>query len=118
MILEIAAFVFVAFIAFAVGYFYSIHSLRKLLSDDEEYEEYDGEYDNGELAINPNKRSESHMAINIEWSDGYFFVYDKDTGKFMAHGKTRDEMEEALTDRFPDVLFAASEENLREVGFI
>lgn len=116
MILEIAAFVFVAFIAFAIGYFYSLYSLRKLLADEE-----DGEYDETvyiDDETGEELNAKSHMSINIEQSDGYFFVYDKDTGKFMAHGKTRDEMEEALTDRFPDVLFAASEENLKEVGFI
>jgi len=55
--------------------------------------------------------------INIEKHDGTLFVYSSEDGSFMAQGKNRDELENNLKERYPDVVFGASNANLEKVGF-
>jgi len=57
------------------------------------------------------------IPITIEYVDDKFYVYQQDGGVFMAQGKTRHELEENLTKRYPGKKFAANTNNLREVGF-
>ena len=57
------------------------------------------------------------IRISIEKVDSTFFVYNLDDNSFMAQGKTRKELEEALKTRYPGVVFACPEANLKEVGF-
>jgi hypothetical protein len=57
------------------------------------------------------------IKISIEKVDSTFFVYNLEDNSFMAQGNTRNELEEALKSRFPGVVFACPEANLKEVGF-
>lgn len=57
------------------------------------------------------------IRISIEKVDSTFFVYNLDDKSFMAQGATRNELEEALKTRFPGIVFACAEANLKEVGF-
>jgi hypothetical protein len=58
------------------------------------------------------------MQIKIEKYNDTLFVYELATDKFLAQGKTRDELEDNLTEMFPGKKFGATNENLREVGFL
>lgn len=57
------------------------------------------------------------IRISIEKVDSTFFVYNLEDNSFMAQGNTRKELESALKARFPGVVFACPEANLKEVGF-
>lgn len=55
--------------------------------------------------------------ISIEKQNGVFYVYGKETNDFMGQGTTRKELETVLAERYPDKRFAATKQNLAEVGF-
>lgn len=55
--------------------------------------------------------------IKIELHSGQYYVFNKDTDEFMAQAATRKELEDALAKRYPEKRFAATPENLKEVGF-
>lgn len=55
--------------------------------------------------------------IKIEQHSGVYYVFNKETDEFMAQAPTRKELEDALAKRYPDKRFAATPENLKEVGF-
>lgn len=60
--------------------------------------------------------AESMIPITIEKVDGVFYVYNGEDQTFMAQGKTRRDLEDALDKRYPGKKFAALPSNLREVG--
>ena len=60
--------------------------------------------------------NENVIHINIEKHDGMIYIYDKETKNFMAQGKTRDEVESVLAEKFPGKKFASSTEELK-AGF-
>ena len=67
---------------------------------------------------NPDSDEKSELIhINIEKHDGTLFVYSSEDGSFMAQGKTRDELENNLRERYPNFVFGASNANLEKVGF-
>ena len=110
--MDISSIVWVV-IAFIVGYFVGVNATFNAIENDPsildelEYQEYEEEIDNIK-----------QISIYIEEDNGHLFVYESGTNKFMAHGKTRQEMEDVLTARFPNTIFAATEENLLQVRFI
>lgn len=55
--------------------------------------------------------------IRIEVVKDVFYIYDLETNEFLAQGENRMILEKNLADRFPDTFFAATQENLKEVGF-
>lgn len=58
-----------------------------------------------------------HTHVRIEKRDGQLFVYDSSSDEFLAQGSTHKEVEELLFNRFPDVYFTASKDNIQEVGY-
>jgi hypothetical protein len=60
---------------------------------------------------------ENVIPIYIETSEDGLFVYNRDTNKYMAHGKTPIEVIEMLKSKFPDTIFGTLPDNLEEVGF-
>ena len=62
--------------------------------------------------------ADKHIQITIERHNDMFFVYDVNDKKFMAQGETRKQLERNLEERFPGKKFAASHENLKEMGFV
>lgn len=58
------------------------------------------------------------IQIKIEQHAGMFYVYDKQDNSFMAQGSTKEELENALSYRYPGKRFAAAEEELEKAGFI
>jgi hypothetical protein len=55
------------------------------------------------------------VRIRMERVDGMIYIYNMETNEFMAQGETRNVVERNLKKRFPDTVFAATDENLREV---
>jgi len=55
------------------------------------------------------------IRIRIEHVNSMLYIYNMETNEFMAQGKTRQQLEKNLSDRFPDTKFAATAENLKEV---
>jgi hypothetical protein len=55
------------------------------------------------------------MNIRVEDHDGQFFVYAKDDGSYLAHGKTKTVLENILHEKFPGKLFNASPEDLEKL---
>jgi hypothetical protein len=56
------------------------------------------------------------IQINIEKHGDMVYVYNRETKQFMAQGKTREELEEILLQKFPGKRFAAPESELQS-GF-
>lgn len=56
-----------------------------------------------------------YVRIRIERNNGMIFIYNMETDEFMAQGETRNVVERNLQQRFPDTVFAATNENLKEV---
>ena len=57
-----------------------------------------------------------HIPIKFTKDGDSFFVYNELTDEFLGQGKTRQEIQELLSTRFPGVYFTAGRDNLREVG--
>jgi len=55
------------------------------------------------------------VRIRIERTNNMLYIYNMETNEFMAQGETRNVVERNLKKRFPDTVFAATDENLREV---
>ena len=60
----------------------------------------------------------SIIKITIEQHDGVYYVYDMEDSSFMAQGVTRKDLEVDLANKFPGKTFAATKENLAEIGFV
>lgn len=56
---------------------------------------------------------EPRIHISVEKNNGVFYVYDKDNNTFMGQGKTRSELEDNLSKRFPNKRFMADKESLK-----
>jgi seryl-tRNA synthetase len=59
----------------------------------------------------------SVIKITIEHHNGVYYVYDMENSSFMAQGTTRKDLEADLAKKFPGKSFAATKENLAEMGF-
>lgn len=59
---------------------------------------------------------EDVIQITIEKHNDMIYVYEKQTNQFMAQGKTKEEIEKILIDKFPGKRFAAPQSEL-ETGF-
>ena len=58
-----------------------------------------------------------YLPIKIEKVQHGYFVYSIPDNTFMAQGTNRKELEENLDKRYPGKKFAATPDNLKEVGF-
>ena len=88
-----------------------------VLKHHDEFVEEDELFDNSKQV---NETIDTKIMIHIEHSDvdGYFFVYEQDTKRFMAHGKTWQEVEVRLKERYPGSTFGINEEHAKEIGMI
>jgi hypothetical protein len=50
--------------------------------------------------------------IDIELKDSMIYIYNKETSMYLAHGATKDIVEDMLVEKFPGKKFAASTEDL------
>jgi dTDP-4-amino-4,6-dideoxygalactose transaminase len=58
-----------------------------------------------------------YLPIKIEKVEHGYFVYSIPDNTFMAQGATRQELEQNLDKRYPGKRFAATPDNLKEIGF-
>jgi hypothetical protein len=63
------------------------------------------------------EEEQDRIHIVFEKHEGLIFCYDKTTSRFMAQGSSVEEIQQTLSELFPGKRFAASEQDLREVGF-
>jgi predicted transcriptional regulator YdeE len=75
------------------------------------------DYIMSKLEENLEQIAEDLIQIKIERHSGQYYVFDKETDEFMAQATTREELEDSLAKRYPEKRFAATPENLKEVGF-
>ena len=59
------------------------------------------------------------ITVNIEKHNNMFYLFNKETDEFVIQGKTKEEILENLKKRFGnvDMVFHATSENIKEVGF-
>lgn len=57
----------------------------------------------------------STINIKVEDHNGEFFIYRKDDGSYLAHGKNMNTLEDILNDKFPGKMFNASPEDLKKL---
>ena len=64
------------------------------------------------------EETKDKIYVTIEKHNDVIYVYDKINSTFMAQGKSKEEVEDVLSKRYPGKKFAASEEELAKAGFI
>jgi hypothetical protein len=65
-----------------------------------------------------NESEEEFEQIVIDKHNDIFFVYSRVDNTFMAQGKSIKELENNLASRYPGKRFGATNDNLKEVGFL
>jgi hypothetical protein len=63
------------------------------------------------------EEGEELIPIIIEKQEHMLFAYGKEDNSFMAQGADRSQLEKNLLHRYPGKRFAASPENLKQIGF-
>ena len=58
---------------------------------------------------------DKHISVDIETHDEHIFVYNTETGKYMAHGKTNEEIQTLLVERFPGITFSISQKTIDRI---
>ena len=64
------------------------------------------------------KAKETLVLVTIEKHDNHFYVFQKDTNKFLTQADTKEALEKNLRELFPGKRFVMTEENMKEIGFI
>ena len=109
--MELLIYILVAIILVKLGWylreFSAIHQVRKMQQEEtlEVLQEHIDEI------------KKKYLPIKIEKVEHGFFVYSLPDNTFMAQGSNRNELEENLDKRYPGKKFAATPDNLKEVGF-
>lgn len=57
------------------------------------------------------------VMIEIQREGDQFYIYNKETGEFLAQGTNHSEVSAILGDRFPSKRFTAMPQNLKDVGY-
>ena len=52
---------------------------------------------------------DTRVECRLEEHQGMWFLYRKDTGEFVAQGRTKQELSDAVTSRFPDKMVVATD---------
>lgn len=112
---------FILLIGYTIGVYYigMRRGIRIVLEQEELESEMNEEYIE-EFVPEQTEKKDTKIMINIEYdeNEGYFFVHEQNTQRFMAHGKTWQEVEERLKERFPGQLFGIDEDHAREIGML
>jgi hypothetical protein len=57
------------------------------------------------------------VMIEVQREGDQFFIYNKETGEFLAQGINHEEISTVLGERFPSKRFTATPQNLKDVGY-
>lgn len=68
-----------------------------------------------EQVADHNAKSVINITITREGEE--FFIYNKDTGEFIAQGTSHKDISKILSDRFPSKIFMAAPNNLKDTGY-
>lgn len=82
----------------------------------EDFQDMIDEIERSETA--PKEKQKIMIRIEYDENEKYFFVHEDGTNKFMAHGKTWQEVEKRLKERYPNDKFGIDEDHAREIGII
>lgn len=109
-------------IGYFVGHYRGWNQALDMVEEEEEYGEHDNQSEKVTVEYFDSETNEKvdvsgHLDIIIEVDNNCYFVYDKHKSTFMAQGKSKEELEDALVYRYPNKLFNATPENLEELGF-
>lgn len=104
----VLAFILVFIVAFYLGWqirqYIAIRNIQimldKIQREEEEAEE---------------KEDDNYLRLSIEKHGEHYYAYSLDDDKFLSQGKTREELETNLQERFPGKKFSAHEDNLKEM---
>jgi hypothetical protein len=109
--MELLLYILIAIILVRLGWnlreYAAIASVKKM-REDETLEVLEQELD---------EIKKKYLPIKIEKVQHGYFVYSIPDNTFMAQGTNRKELEENLDKRYPGKRFAATPDNLKEVGF-
>ena len=109
--MELLLYILIAIILVRLGWylreFKAIAEVRRMRQD-ETLEVLEQELD---------EIKKKYLPIKIEKVEHGYFVYSLPDNTFMAQGTNRKELEENLDKRYPGKKFAATPDNLKEVGF-
>ena len=70
----------------------------------------------GQLKDLEQKVKELFVRVNIEKHGDIYYVFEKETDRFVAQGRTAEEIKEIMQKRFPNKTFVATDEELKESG--
>ena len=103
----VLAFILVFLVAFLAGWqirqYVAIRNIQIMLEKINRQEESE------------EKERDNYLRLSIEKHGEHYYAYNLEDDTFLSQGKTRDELETNLQERFPGKRFAASEENLKEM---
>jgi hypothetical protein len=57
------------------------------------------------------------VMIEVQRDGDQFFIYNKETGEFLAQGTNHADVSAILGERFPTKRFTATPQNLKDVGY-
>lgn len=111
--METGALIIGVIIGYFIGHRMGWHQAIAEIEDEEEYPS-ETHYKNEET--DEIISSNDIIDIVIEQENNCLYVYNFHTNEFMAQGKTKTDIENALVHRYPTKLFNASVENLESIG--
>lgn len=62
------------------------------------------------------KVKELIVRVTIEKHGDIFYIFEKETDRFVAQGRTADEIKEVMQKRFPEKTFIATDEEIKRTG--
>ena len=101
-----------ALCALGVGYYIGWHKAIHDIEVELDREDFGDDPYYDEVA----NREEKVKDAIIEYHDPYYLAYDANHHAFLGQGKSVDELEEYLVDRYPDTTFEITPENLKQLG--
>lgn len=105
------SFNFLSFVVYLVAIWIVFKILLKFLVANDLEEETDAEREE-----KTDKERKDVVVVSIEKHGEIYYLFDRDNDSFIAQGKDEDELKEAVRKRFPNKVFMASEEHLKESG--
>lgn len=114
---------YILLIGYTIGVYFiglrrGVNMMMDTIEDNDEYDEELGIINPEAEKTEVKKNDKIMIRIDYDEKEEYFFVHEEGTHKFMAHGKTWQEVEERLKERFPGQVFSIDEDHAKEIGMI
>jgi hypothetical protein len=74
-----------------------------------------------EILVEEIKELSNHLKnkiihVNVEKHGSVFYLFEKDTNRFIAQGSDIDELKKRCADRFKDIVIVADEDDVKKYG--